>query len=141
MKSTESTMGHTFSREKAVEVTFLLLRLVTGFLFMQVGAAKLFGWFGRPPVTLMSQMGLAGILEFFGGILILLGLGTRPVAFILSGQMAVAYFQAHQPKGTWPIQNHGEQAVLFCFIYLFMAAYGGGRWSLDSLTKRKLKRA
>lgn len=127
------------NRERAIQITYFLLRVVCGFLFIQVGGAKLFGWFGvmPQPVQLMSQMGLAGVLEFFGGALILLGLLTRPVAFILSGEMAVAYFQGHQPKGTWPIQNGGEPAVLFCFIFLFMAAFGGGEWSLDSVLRRK----
>ena len=76
------------------------------------------------------------MLEVFGGALILLGLFTRPVAFILSGEMAVAYLQFHQPKGMWPIQNQGSPAVLFCFIFLFMAAYGAGEWSLDALIRR-----
>jgi putative oxidoreductase len=84
----------------------------------------------------MSQMGLAGILEFFGGIAIVLGLLTRPVAFVLSGEMAVAYFQAHQPHGFWPIQNHGESAVLYCFIFLFLAGHGAGSLSLDALRGR-----
>jgi putative oxidoreductase len=76
-------------------------------------------------------------LEVFGGILIMLGLFTRPVAFILSGEMAVAYFQFHQPNGTWPVQNQGGPAVLFCFIFLYMAARGAGDWSLDGFIKRK----
>ena len=94
---------------------------------------------GQPGSTapLMSQIGIGGALEFFGGILIMFGLFTRPVAFILSGEMAVAYFQFHQPNGFWPIQNHGEPAVLFCFIFLYMAARGGGDWSLDTLIRRK----
>ena len=72
-------------------------------------------------------------MEFYGGLAILLGLGTRIVAFILCGEMAVAYFQFHQPGGFWPIQNHGEPAVLYCFIFLLLAGYGGGAWSLDAL--------
>src|SRR5256714_10313286 len=87
--------------------------------------------------ALMSQPGIGGILEFFGGILIMLGLFTRPVAFILSGMMAVAYWQFHAPQGAWPIQNQGMPAVLFCFIFLYMAAQGAGDWSLDALVRRK----
>ncbi len=129
---------------KAIQITFFLLRVVSGFLFMAHGAALLFGWFGGVPgggplPPLMSQMGIGGILEFVGGILILLGLLTRPTAFILSGQMAVAYWQFHFPNGPWPAQNNGDPAVLFCFIFLFMAAYGGGEWSLDAMIRSKRK--
>ena len=127
---------------RAVQFTYFLLRVVAGFLFCQSGAVILFGWFGgmpgqpgRPP--LMSQIGIGGILEFFGGIAIMLGLFTRPVAFILSGMMAVAYWQFHAPNGGWPLQNQGLPAVLFCFIFLYMAARGGGDWSLDALIRRK----
>ena len=88
----------------------------------------------------MSQTGIGGLLEFFGGIAIVLGLGTRPVAFILSGMMAVAYWQFHTPNGVWPVQNQGVPAVLFCFIYLYIAARGGGDWSLDALLRRKKER-
>ena len=90
---------------------------------------------GQPP--LMSQIGIGGLLEFFGGLAVMLGFLTQPVAFILSGEMAVAYWQFHAPKGAWPVQNHGEPAVLFCFIFLYMAAQGGGNWSLDALIRRK----
>jgi putative oxidoreductase len=85
----------------------------------------------------MSQTGIGGLLEFFGGIAIVLGLGTRPVAFILSGMMAVAYWQFHAPNDVSPVQNQGVPAVLFCFLYLYMAARGGGDWSLDTLLRRK----
>ena len=85
----------------------------------------------------MSQMGIGGVLEFFGGLAIVLGLLTRPVAFILSGEMAVAYWQFHAPNGAWPVQNQGVPAVLFCFIFLYMAARGGGDLSLDALLRRK----
>ena len=122
---------------RAAQIAYLLLRFVAGLLFLQAGGMKLFGWFGGMPggftAPLMSQIGIGGILEFFGGILILLGLFTRPVAFILSGEMAVAYWQFHAPNGHWPIQNHGEPAVLLCFIFLFIAAQGGGDYSLDAL--------
>jgi putative oxidoreductase len=128
--------------KRAIEATYFLLRVVAGFLFMQSGAVILFGWFGgmpgaSSPPPLMSQTGIGGILEFFGGILILLGLFTRPVAFILSGMMAVAYWQFHAPQGGWPLQNQGMPAVLFCFIFLYIAARGGGDWSLDALIRRK----
>ena len=86
---------------------------------------------------LFSQIGIGALLEFVGGILIMLGLFTRPVAFILSGEMAVAYFQFHQPNGLWPVQNQGMPAVLYCFIYLYIVARGGGDWSLDALVIRK----
>ncbi len=81
-------------------------------------------------------MGLAGILETFGGFLILVGLFTRPVAFLLCGELAVAYFQQHAPHGFWPILNKGELAVLFCFAFLFLVFVGGGEWSLDHLMFR-----
>jgi putative oxidoreductase len=128
--------------KRAIEATYFLLRVVSGFLFMQSGAVILFGWFGgmpgaSSPPPLMSQTGIGGILEFFGGILVLLGLFTRPVAFILSGMMAVAYWQFHAPQGGWPLQNQGMPAVLFCFIFLYIAAQGGGDWSLDALLRRK----
>ena len=127
--------------KSAVQVTYFLLRVVTGFLFIQTGGLILFGWFGGMPggekVRLMSQTGIGGVLEFFGGILIVLGLFTRPVAFILSGMMAVAYWQFHFPNGRWPVQNEGMPAVLFCFIFLYMAARGGGDWSLDALIRSK----
>lgn len=134
--------------DRAVQVTYFLLRVVAGLLFIQSGGLILFGWFGgmpgQPPVytpPLMSQMGIGGVLEFFGGIAIVLGLGTRPVAFILSGMMAVAYWQFHAPNGAWPVQNQGVPAVLFCFLYLYMAAQGGGDWSLDALLRRKRESA
>ena len=129
--------------KRAVPVTYFLLRVVAGLLFFQVGSMKLLGWFGGMPghpgsaAPLMSQMGIGGVLESFGGIAIMLGLLTRPVAFILSGEMAVAYWQFHAPNGAWPILNHGEPAVLFCFIFLYMAAQGGGDWSLDALLRRR----
>jgi putative oxidoreductase len=116
-----------------------VLRIITAFLFMQHGAQKLFGFLstqqGATP-SLLSMIGIAGVLEFFGGLLILLGLFTRPVAFILSGLMAVAYFMSHAPQGFWPMQNRGELAVAYCFVFLYMAVAGGGAWSLDRLLKR-----
>jgi len=135
------------SRERATAVSFFLLRVVSGLLFFQVGTVKLFGWYGGmpgsngSPALLMSELGLGAVLETFGGIAIMLGLFTRPVAFILSGEMAVAYWQFHAPRGAWPVINHGEPAVLLCFIYLFMSAHGGGEWSVDALLRRRAKPA
>lgn len=132
-----------FNRERALQVSYFFLRVVSGLLFLQAGGLKLFGWFGgmpkEMPFHLFSEIGLAGVLEFFGGLMVLLGLYTRPVAFVLSGEMAVAYWQAHAPRGAWPIENQGEPAVLLCFIFLFMSAYGGGEWSLDALIQNKRK--
>ncbi len=82
-------------------------------------------------------MWFAGVMEFFGGLCVLLGLFTRPVAFLLSGEMAVAYFMGHAPRGFWPILNHGELAVLFCFIFLLLAVAGGGQFTLDKLIYRR----
>ena len=118
--------------QKLRELTLNLLRMVTGLLFLCHGAQKLFGAFGGHQMALASQMGLAGVLEFFGGSAIFLGLFTRPVAFILAGEMAVAYWTVHAHAGPFPIANHGELAVLYCFIYLFLAANGGGKFSLGA---------
>ena len=113
-----------------------LLRIILGFLFLQHGTAKLFG---MPHVAmfdglqLLSLMGAAGVIELVGGTLLLVGLFTRPVAFILSGQMAAAYFMAHAPNGFLPILNGGEMAVMYCFTFLYFAAAGAGAYSLDGL--------
>ena len=117
-----------------------VLRIITAFLFIAHGAQKLFGFLappGAPTPPLLSQIGIGGILEFFGGLLLLVGLFTRPVAFILSGMMAVAYFQMHAPGGFWPLQNKGELAVLYCFVFLFLSVAGGGAWSVDRLLRRR----
>ena len=116
-----------------------LVRIVSSFLFMQHGAMKLFG-FPAPfmhKVDLLSLIGLAGVLELVGGFLLLIGLFTRPVAFILSGQMAFAYFMAHAPQGFWPILNHGELAIMFCFVFLYFSIAGGGSLSSDHLFRGK----
>lgn len=111
-----------------------LFRVAAGFLFWQHGAQKLFGWFGGTQVeTLVSQMGVAGVLEFFGGILILVGLFTRPVAFVLAGEMAVAYLIAHVPQGLMPIQNGGELALLYCAVFLLLMTMGPGSLSVDAM--------
>ncbi len=122
--------------------THIALRLVAGLMLMQHGQQKLFGWYGgivgapNARVALLSQMGLAGVLECFGGAALSLGLLTRPVAFLLCGEMAVAYFTAHQQHGIWPIENHGELAVLYCFVLFFMAGNGAGGFSIDGLMHR-----
>ncbi len=116
-----------------------LMRIIVAFLFMQHGGQKLFNFpqaMSGPPLELFSMIGLAGILELLGGALLLLGLFTRPVAFVLSGMMAFAYFIAHAPKGFWPVVNQGELAVLYCFVFLYLAAAGGGAWSLDRLWRK-----
>ena len=119
-----------------------LLRIVAAILFIQVGTVKLFGYpmvmpSGMPPIQLISEIGLAGILETFGGALLLLGLFTRPVAFILAGEMAVAYFQGHAPHGFWPVVNGGTDAILFCFLWLYFSAAGPGPWSVDTIWRKR----
>ncbi len=122
-----------------------LLRIVTAFLFLQHGTAKLLHF---PHVdmfdglTLFSFMGFSGALELVGGVLLLVGLFTRPVAFIVSGQMAVAYFMAHAPQGNVlsPMMNQGEAAVLYCFVFLFLSLAGAGAWSIDT-ARRGTERA
>lgn len=112
-----------------------VMRIVVAILFMSHGIQKLAG-FPAPPSFGMPAMGsllwFAAIIEIGGGLLLLLGLFTRPVAFILSGQMAVAYFLAHASRGLYPILNGGELAIVYCFVFLFLAAAGGGIWSLDT---------
>ena len=123
--------------------TLVALRVMTGFMFCLHGAQKLFGAFGGfmgqegATAPLFSMMGFSGVLEFFGGLAILFGLFTQPVAFVLSGQMAVAYFMAHFSRSFWPIENRGELPVLYCFVFLFLATSGGGKWSLDHLIRKK----
>ena len=115
------------------------LRISAALLFIAHGTVKLFGFppgTPRPPLVLLSLLGAAGVIETIGGALMLVGLFTRPVAFVLSGEMAVAYFRQHAPGGTWPIVNGGELAVLFCFIWLLFVAAGPGPWSIDALRRR-----
>lgn len=114
-----------------------LLRIVAAFMFILPGTMKLFAFpIGMPPdgstAKLLTQVGIGGMLEAFGGALLLLGLFTRPVAFILSGEMAVAYFQFHAPQSFWPIVNNGINAALYCFVWLYFSAAGAGPWSLDA---------
>jgi putative oxidoreductase len=119
-----------------------ILRIVTAFLFMQFGTAKMFGF----PAPIMPGGGtapfgslawIAAFLETFGGAFLLVGLFTRPVAFVLSGEMAVAYFMGHAPQGFWPVLNQGHPAILFCFIFLYFSATGAGPWSLDALVSAR----
>lgn len=118
-----------------------ILRLVAAFVFILSGTVKLFSFPTPMPngmtLDLFSQIGLGAILEVFGGALILIGLFTRPVAFILSGEMAVAYFQFHFPNGFWPNVNGGTPAVLYCFLWLYYSAAGAGVWSIDSWRGKK----
>jgi len=115
-----------------------LVRVVAGLLFMMHGLEKLFGFAGaQPEATLWGIRGLGGILEAFGGPLLVLGLFTRPVAFILSGEMAVAYFRAWAPRGFFPIANGGEEATMNAFIFLWLVAAGAGAWSLDAARSKR----
>lgn len=116
-----------------------VLRIMAGLLYMAHGMAKLLKW---PPVPafakveLMSLIGAAGVLELVGGALLIVGLFSRPVALILSGEMAVAYFMAHAPKGFLPLLNGGELAIVYCFLFLYIAAAGPGPWSLDAARRK-----
>jgi putative oxidoreductase len=118
-----------------------VLRIVAAFMFMLSGTSKLFAFpVGIPPdggtAPMMSQAWIGGFLEVFGGLLLLLGLFTRPVAFLLAGEMAVAYFQFHAPNSFWPTVNGGVAAVLYCFLWLYLSAAGPGPWSLDAMRRR-----
>ena len=130
------------ARERWTSLFLSILRVVAALILMQHGSQKLFHYppSGGPgpvaPLVLMSQTGLAGVLEFFGGMMLLLGFFTRPVAFILSGEMAVAYFQVHAPRAFLPIVNRGELAVILCFVFLYLAFAGGGSWSVDGVMRR-----
>ena len=114
---------------------YAILRIVVGFLFACHGMQKLFGAFGGEPVQLTSQTGVGGVIELVAGVLICIGLFTSCAAFVASGMMAVAYFQFHQPGGALPIVNHGELAVVYCLLFLYMAARGAGVWSVAAATK------
>jgi putative oxidoreductase len=119
-----------------------VLRIIAAFVFIQFGSAKLLAipaaimpGGGTAPLT--SLAGFAGSLELVGGALLLLGLFTRPVAFLLAGEMAFAYFKGHAPQGFWPVLNQGTPAILFCFIWLYISSAGSGPWSLDALRRGK----
>jgi putative oxidoreductase len=119
-----------------------ILRIMAAFLFIQYGTTKLLAWPGSivpggGTLPLMTQGGIAGLLEMVGGGLLLVGLFTRPVAFILAGEMAFAYFIGHAGQGFWPVLNGGAPAVIFCFVWLYISAAGGGPWSLDAARTRR----
>jgi putative oxidoreductase len=117
-----------------------ILRIVAGAVFITFGTMKVFNVpplpAGMPPIPLMSEAGFAGMLEIIGGPLIVIGLLTRPVAFILAGEMAIAYFQGHFPQSFWPSVNQGTPAILYCFIYLYFVFAGPGPWSVDAMIAR-----
>ena len=114
---------------------YALMRIVVGLLLACHGAQKLFGLLGGQQMPLVSKFGLAGVIEFFGGLMIALGFLTSPNSFIASGEMAYAYFTMHRPKGNVPIQNGGELAVLYCFVFLYIAARGVGALGIDKRTR------
>ncbi len=119
-----------------------VLRIVAAFVFVLYGTTKVLGWPaevmpGGGTAPLMTQAGIAGLLEMVGGGLLLVGLFTRPVAFLLAGEMAFAYFIGHAGQGFWPVLNGGAPAVIFCFLWLYISAAGGGPWSLDEASRRK----
>ena len=119
-----------------------ILRMVASLMFMMAGTTKLFAYpMGMPPdndtAIYFTQIWFAGVLETFGGFLLLAGLFTRPVAFILSGEMAVAYLQVHLPMSPWPTINNGVNALLYCFLWLWFSAAGAGPWSLDAMLRKK----
>ena len=114
---------------------YAIMRIAVGLLFACHGAQKLLGVFGGQQVQLASQFGLAGVIELVGGVMIAIGFLTGTVAFIASGEMAFAYFTAHMPRGGMPIQNGGELAVLYCFVFLYIAARGAGIWGVDKRTR------
>jgi len=124
----------------ALPTIHVVLRIGVGFLFLQHGIQKLFGLLGGvdgagATVPLFSLYGAAGVLEFFGGLLVILGLLTRPVALLLTAQMVIAYFMAHAPQGGFPIQNGGELALVYAAVFAFLAGAGSGGWSLDRLLR------
>jgi putative oxidoreductase len=122
---------------KYSELFYALMRLVVGLLFASHGAQKLFGVFGGQSLPSSPLIVTAGVIEFIGGGLVALGLWTGYAAFVTSGEMAVAYFMAHASGGFWPIVNQGELAVLYCFVFLYIASRGSGRLSVDALTKQR----
>lgn len=128
---------HTFLT-KFSDKLYALLRIVVGFMFMQHGAQKLFGVLGADgAVEWASRMGVAGAIEFIGGLLIMIGLFTGWAGFLSSGLMAAGYFMAHFPRGFWTVQNGGELAVVYCFLFLFLASRGDGEWSVGKALRRR----
>ena len=127
-------------QDRLESIVLNVLRIVSGFLFMQHGAAKLWGWFDGTVREFPELTFFAGVIEFFGGILIMLGVGTRAVAFLASGTMAFAYFMVHAPRDFWPYVNGGTSAALYCFIFLYLVVRGGGSFSVDGLLAARRKR-
>jgi putative oxidoreductase len=129
--------------DRHADIAYSLLRIVAGFMFSFHGAQKLLGVLGGFRPALGSQLWFAGVIELFGGLAVMLGLGTRVAAFICSGEMAVAYFQVHWKlllgPHMFPIVNKGELAALYCFVFLFVACKGEGRWSLDRVLRPKAR--
>ena len=122
---------------------YALMRIVAGLLFICHGGQKVFGWFGGmggQPAPLTSMFGIAGVIELILGFLITIGFLTSYAAFIGSGEMAVAYFIGHYPQSFWPLENAGEPAVLFCFIFLYIATQGAGIWSVDGESTSRRRR-
>ncbi len=116
-----------------------VLRIIAGLMIVEHGMAKLFGWPVVPAfaqIKLFSMLGTTGIIEFVGGTLLILGLFTQPAAFILSGEMAVAYFMVHAPRSFFPLLNGGSLAIIYCFAFLYLSTAGGGPWSLDAALKK-----
>ncbi|HUP50168.1 MAG TPA: DoxX family protein [Thermoanaerobaculia bacterium] len=121
-----------------------LFRIVAGLIFITAGTTKLFGFppspLPMPPIELLSQIGIGAMMEVAGGALIVLGLFTRPTAFILAGEMAVAYFQFHAPGSFWPTVNMGVAAIMYCFFFLYLMVAGPGAWSIDSIYRQSRRR-
>jgi putative oxidoreductase len=113
------------------DVAYALMRIVAGLLFAQHGAQKLFGVLGGTQQLGNPLLLVAGVVELVGGLLVAIGLFASVAAFVASGQMAVAYFMSHAPRGFWPVENKGELAALYCFVFLFVASRGAGKWSVD----------
>ena len=137
-RSGSATAPSTTSLSTAAPQVLSLVRIIVGLLYLEHGSAKYldFPTLQRSPETL-SMSGIGGLLELFGGALIALGLFTRPVAFLLSGEMAVGYFYAHFPRNFFPVINGGDAAILYCFVFFYLMFAGAGPWSLDALLRKK----
>ncbi|MGC4081998.1 MAG: DoxX family protein [Vicinamibacterales bacterium] len=126
------------ARSPYADRVLAFVRIVAGVVFVSVGSMKVFGFPPSPmPIPLWSQMGIGGLMEVIGGLLIVVGLFTRPTAFILSGEMAVAYFQFHAPQSIYPTSNNGMPAILYCLLYFYLVFAGPGAWSVDGLLARR----
>ena len=129
-------MSQTFDRYAPYALS--ILRIIAALVFIEHGTSKLFGWPAPTPTPAMfSLYWCAAIIEIIGGILVLVGFCTRPAAFIMSGEMAFAYFLSHHPKSLFPIVNGGDPAVLYCFVFLYLAFAGGGPWSIDAICRKR----